>query len=369
MGGPEVVSLEEEAAAYFGTSFCLALNSWTSGLQCAIGALALEPGDEVITSPWTMAATATSILHWNAVPVFADIDPQTFNLDPDSVESRITDRTRAVLVPDIFGQSADTDALLTLCNKFGLSLISDSAQSPGAKRGSNYAGTLGLMGGYSLNYHKHITCGEGGLLVTNDEAIAHRVALLRNHGEVLMAKESSVLPRHGILGANYRMGEIEAAIARAQLPKLQTMTSSRARAAQRLNKWLAGLEGVKTPYVGEDNTHVYYVYPLVLVGDLPASRAQIVGALAAEGVPALMVGYQNVHRLPLFSEKLAYGESGFPYSAESALDPHCPVAEDLHEKAFLGLLLCAHEYSDEQCDLIGAAFRKVWANLAHLPHG
>jgi perosamine synthetase len=168
MGGPSVRAFEAQAAQYFGVKHAVAVNSWTSGLIAAVGAIGIEPGDEIITTPWTMVATATAILHWNGIPVFADIEPGSFNIDPSSVEKLIGPRTRAILAVDIFGQSADMRALRDIATRHGIKLLSDTAQAPGATYHGEYAGTLADIGGFSLNYHKHIHCGEGGILVTND---------------------------------------------------------------------------------------------------------------------------------------------------------------------------------------------------------
>ncbi|MDP4013837.1 MAG: DegT/DnrJ/EryC1/StrS family aminotransferase [Candidatus Nanopelagicales bacterium] len=365
MGGRRVKALEAQAAALFGVKHCLAVNSWTSGLICAVGALGLEPGDEVITSPWTMAATATSVLHSSAVPVFADIDCRTFNLDPASVAQRITARTRAVLVPDIFGQSADIEALRRLAEDHGLRLLSDTAQAPLATRRGRLAGTMTDIGGYSLNHFKHVTCGEGGLIVTGDDAAAERMALIRNHGEVLLGRGVRPVPRHGIMGYNFRLGEIEAAIAGIQLTKIPGQVASRQAAAERLTKTLNQLRGLQTPYVDDGNTHVYYIYPLILDPlELGVSRSRVFEALTAEGVTGLFEGYQNIHRLPLFVEHLAYGSRGFPYDPGSRADP-CPVAERLHEQ-ILCLGLCTHEFGEHQTDLVAQAFAKVWDHLDEL---
>ncbi len=184
-GGNSVKSMESAWSEFFKTGFAVSSNSWTSGLWLAIGALGLEPGSEVIVSSWTMAATATTILHWNLIPVFADIDGASFNLNPVDVESRVTKRTRAIVSPDIFGQSADIESLKIICEKYDLMLVSDTAQSPGAKRNGYLAGTASDIGGFSLNYHKHIHSGEGGVAVTNSPKLAQRMQLLRNHGEVV----------------------------------------------------------------------------------------------------------------------------------------------------------------------------------------
>ena len=156
----------------------------------AIGALDIEPGDEIIVPTWTMCASATAILHWNAIPVFADIDPENFCISPSSIESNISPFTKAIMAVDIFGQSADIDQIMSIAKKHNLKVISDTAQSPGAIYKNKLAGTLSHIGGYSLNYHKHIHTGEGGVLVTNDDNLANRMRLIRNHGEAAIQFKS-----------------------------------------------------------------------------------------------------------------------------------------------------------------------------------
>jgi perosamine synthetase len=370
LGGPEVQALEREASERFGIRHVVSVNSWTSGLVAAVGAIGIEPGDEVIVTPWTMVATATAILHWNGIPVFADIDPVSFNLDPTRVEAAITPRTRAILSADIFGQSADIHALRAIADRHGLSLLSDTAQAPGALLAGRSAGTSADIGGFSLNYHKHIHCGEGGLLVTDDARLAERLRLIRNHGEAVINSESPV-ELINILGYNFRLGEIEAAIAREQLRKLPYLVASRQRAAQRLRDGLVGLPGLRLPAVAPDSTHVYYVFGMVLdLERLGRSRSWIVEALRAEGVSALMAGYQCIHLNPLFRHRIAYGTNGFPWKGLTRGDSAvsyglglCPVAEDLHQRTFLGLNLCTHSFTDPEIDQVAAAFRKVWAHL------
>ena len=159
-GGPKVQSFEKACSEYFNVKYSIAVNSWTSGLICAVGAIGIEPGDEIIVSTWTMCASATAILHWNAIPIFADIENKTFNICPKSVENNITKKTKAILAIDIFGHPCDYDALNELCDKYGLILISDSAQAPGAFYKSKMTSTGSNIGGFSLNYHKHIHTGE-----------------------------------------------------------------------------------------------------------------------------------------------------------------------------------------------------------------
>ncbi len=370
MGGAEVRAFEKKAAAYFGVRHALTVNSWTSGLIAAVGAIGVAPGDEVITTPWTMSATAMAILHWNAIPVFADIDPETFNIDPASVEALIGPRTRAILAVDIFGQSADMTALREIADRHGLKLLTDTAQAPGARTGSHFTGTLADIGGFSLNYHKHIHCGEGGILVTDDDALAERLALIRNHAESVLKSENPT-DYVNMIGYNFRMGEIEAAIASVQLDKLDARVASRQRAARQLDEGLAGLEGLTLPKVVEGGTHVYYVYGMTIDADaLGVSREALLDALRAEGVPGIFGGYQNLHLLPIFRHRIAYGADGFPWTLaerEIAYGPGtCPVAERLHANTFVGINLCMCEYPPEDIDQVIAAFRKVWASLDSL---
>ena len=369
-GGEEVRNFENEVAKFFKVKHCISVNSWTSGLVAALGAVGIEPGDEVLVTPWTMVATATAILHWNAIPVFVDIDELTFNMDPDKVEKHITKRTKAILYADIFGQSADVDRLMQIAKKYEIKVISDTAQSPGAKYGNDYAGTLSDIGGFSLNYHKHIHCGEGGLVVTNNDELAQKVKLIRNHGEAVVNTNNPKLLAN-VIGHNFRLGEIEASIGREQLKKLPLFLDSRKSAAKRLMNGLENLEGIKLPYIAENCTHVFYVFGIILSKkNIAEKRDLIANALKAEGVPALGVGYQNIHLNPIFTNRIAYGTKSFPWKGLSSGDSNvyyskglCPVAEKLHNSTFLGIGLCAHFYTDEEVDLIIKSFKKVWNAL------
>ena len=363
LGGPEVQLLEREAAERFGVRHVVAVNSWTSGLVAAVGAIGISPGDEVVVTPWTMVATATAILHWNGIPVFADIDPYTFNLDPASVEAAIT------LVPE-------RSSALISSDRAQISQPARYCRSPRPVPPQRYRPSLGPSDGrpqvlrptsVASVLYKHIHCGEGGLLVTNDDQLAERLQLIRNHGEaVIQSDDSSELAK--ILGHNFRLGEIEAAIARAQLHKLPNLVASRQLAADRLRAGLAELPGLQLPEVADKSTHVYYVFGMTLDPEvLGRSRSWLVQALRAEGVPALVEGYQCIHLNPLFRHRIAYGSGGFPWKGLASGDSTvtygpglCPVAEHLHQSTFLGLNLCSHPYTDPEIDLVVRAFQKVW---------
>jgi perosamine synthetase len=370
-GGPKVREFEAQSAKYFGVKHAITVNSWTSGLIAAVGAIGIEPGDEVIVTPWTMCASATAILHWNAIPVFADIDPLTFNLDPKSIEANITPYTKAIMVVDIFGQSADMEEIMGIAKKHELKVISDTAQSPGALYKGKYAGTLADVGGYSLNYHKHIHTGEGGILVTNNDEIADRLKLIRNHAEAVVA-DKGVSNLSNMIGYNFRLGEIECAIGIEQLKKLSGLVESRQLIAARLTDGLKDLHGLVMPEVKADRTHVYYVFPLLLdLEKVGTSKERIHEALKAEGVP-VSKSYQNIHLLPMYQEKIAYGSKGFPWTSEvchrkvSYDKGICPIAENLNDLTWMGLGLCAYDLSNDDVDMIIKAFHKVWSNLDEL---
>lgn len=371
-GGPKVQEFERACETYFEVKHAVTVNSWTSGLIAAVGAIGIEPGDEVIVSPWTMCASATAILHWNAIPVFADIESDTFCLDPKSVEANITPYTKAILAVDIFGHSAEMDTLMALARKHGLKVITDTAQAPGALYKGKYAGTRSDVGGYSLNYHKHIHTGEGGILVTDDDDIADRLRLIRNHAEAVVG-DKGMSDLRNMIGYNFRLGEIECAIGIEQLKKLDGLVKARQRAAERLTFGLQQLPGLQTPIVMPGCTHSYYVYSMVLdVARLGVSRERICKALEAEGVMGLAPGYANLHLLPLYQQKIAYGSHGFPWSSDIChrdVDYRkgiCPVAEELHDSGYLGLAMCRHELSDQDVDLITTAFKKVWGQMESL---
>ena len=369
LGGPKVKEFEHDCQNYFGVKHAITVNSWTSGLIAAIGALDIEPGDEIIVSPWTMCASATAIMHWNAIPVFADIDPENFCLNPKSIEANITPYTKAIMSVDIGGHPADTDAINAIAHKHNLKVISDTAQAPGALNKGRYAGTLTDIGGYSLNYHKHIHTGEGGILVTNNDALAERMRLIRNHAEAAVG-DMGLSNISNMLGHNFRLGEIECAIGIEQLKKLSGFVKSRQRAAERLDKGLASLSGLRTPVVRPDCSHSYYMYFMVIDhAKLGISRNKFFEALVAEGVPQLSTTFANLHLLPMYQRKIAYGSKGFPWTSDickrdvSYSKGICPIAEDMHDNSYIGFQMCMHQMNDNEVDLMIEAFQKVWANL------
>jgi perosamine synthetase len=381
-GGSQVKAFEKEWAAFMGTDHAIAINSCTSGLNAAVGAVGIEHGDEVIVSPYTMSASAVAPLHFGGIPVFADIDPDTYCLDPASIEDRITKATRAIIVVHIFGRPANMDAIMAIAKKYDLKVIEDCAQAPGATYKGKRVGTIGDIGVFSFNYHKHIHTGEGGMVVTSDEKLAHRMQLIRNHAESVVERMGCTDIKN-MVGQNYRMGEIEAAIGRRQLAKLTYLLQQRLANVQYLEERLGDLPGLRFPAKEQDAEHVYYVHPIAYdESQLGLHRNKIVSAIKAElpdtelreGEGGLIgAGYvRPLYLLPLFQRQIALGVEGAPFSSAkrdiSALyQPGvCPHAEYAHTNSLITHEMMRPGMSRQDLDDVALAFRKVWDNCSEL---
>lgn len=370
LGGPRVKSLEQTAAKKFGSKYCVSFNSWTSGLNAMVGSIPdLEVGDEIITSPWTMSATATAIIQAGAIPVFADISEEEFQISPDEIVKLINSRTKAILAVDIFGRSSNYSKLRDICNQYGLMLLSDSAQAPGAKFDGRYITELSDIGGYSLNYHKHIHAGEGGFALTNNAELAERMQLIRNHAESVVTSRSSNKSK-SLIGNNYRLGELEAAIAKPQVERIDQIVGSRIKAAHDLTQSLSSFPHINLPKTKSDQSNVYYILPIVYTPYDGISRDYLVEILKKEGIPGIVTKYTNIHRLQVFLDVKSSENKPHPWNTnpnsratETYGAGSCPVAENLYENKFLGIHMCAAEFSEAELQLVTGAFHKVWREL------
>ncbi|MGE3319769.1 MAG: DegT/DnrJ/EryC1/StrS family aminotransferase [Candidatus Berkiella sp.] len=366
-GGSEVLAFEERWKKFFKVKHAISVNSATSGLIAALGAIDIEPGDEVIVSPWTMSASATAILVWNAVPVFADIEERTFCLDPESIKSKISSRTKAIVVTDIFGHAARLKEIMEIAKKHNLIVIEDAAQAPGALYHDQFVGTIADIGIFSLNYHKHIHTGEGGVCVTNSEQLAQRMQLIRNHAESVV-EGMKVSDIRNMVGFNFRLGEMEAALGSVQLAKLPQILVQRAELTALLFAELKSLPGLRLPVIEQDCTHVFYVVPFIIDRvKISISRTTILEALANEGLEGLAPGYTNVHLLPMYQQKTAYGSNQFPWSINPNSISYdkgiCPVAERLHHYDYFSFLISKFNLTKEDIKLIARAFFAAWKKL------
>jgi len=361
LGGPKVRAFEDAWAERYGVKHAVSVNSATSGLIAAMGAIGISPGDEVIVPPWTMSATAVAPLFYGGIPVFADIEDQTFCIDPEQVKANITPKTKAIIAVNLFGHPAKLSELRSLADNHGLSLIEDSAQSPLATEDGRFAGTLGDIGIYSLNFHKHIHTGEGGICVTDNDDLAARLQLIRNHGENAtdMLKGGDIA---NIVGMNLRMTELSAAIGLAQIGKADQHVEARERMAEALSIGTKDLEGWAVPVVRDGCRHNYYVwmarYDEAAMG---VNRDLFSKALAAEGFPHATGYLPPLYRLPLFQQRKAFGRDGYPFTlSERTYDGAlCPVTERLYENQAVLFEPCAFDADETVTTGMIEAVRKV----------
>ena len=378
-GGNEVQALEKEWADFFGVKHAISVNSATSGLYAAVGAIGIEAGDEVIVTPYTMSASASAILLYGGIPVFADIEKDYFCLNPKSVEKLITPKTRAIMAVDIFGQSADFKELKKIAKKYDLKIIEDSAQAPYAKLENKFTGTLGDVGVFSLNYHKHIHSGEGGMVVTDDDELAFKIQLIRNHAESVISakgyKDRKEL--HNMLGFNFRMTEIEAAISREQLKKLKKLIDERVSNVTYLESKLKNIPCLEMPKVRKNATHVYYIHPLIFNEKstnihrnsfIKAVKAELPSTLMRDDSSVLLsYGYvKPLYLQALYQEKVCFGKYPFSLSNRVYKKGDCPICEKLHNDT-----LITHEFmrpgmQKSDLDDVVKAFEKVWENKEEL---
>ncbi|GAA0581471.1 DegT/DnrJ/EryC1/StrS family aminotransferase [Kribbella sandramycini] len=356
--GAEVRALEQEFATLIGAEYAVGCSSGTAALHLAVAAVDPEPGDEIITTPISDMGTIFPILMQNAVPVFADVNPLTGNLDPAAVAAAITPRTKAVLAVHLFGKPAPIRELRALCDEHGLRLIEDCAQAYLAPVGDRYAGRVGDIGCFSLQQTKHISAGDGGLVITDDPALARRMRLFADKGWPRDTNERTYL----FLALNYRMTELVGAVTRAQLTRLAGVVADRRTGAARLTAGLGELPGVRTPLDGGD--HVYWMYPLVLDPDVAGDIHQWGAALTAEGVAA-NPGYLTgpLYAAPAIREHRTYGRSEFPLQGVAYPPGLCPVAEELIDRRLL-VLNWNENYSSADVDDIVTAIRKVHSAFA-----
>jgi perosamine synthetase len=366
-GGPRVQSLERAWEEQFNVKHAISVNSASSGLQCAIAASGVGPGDEVIVSPYSMIISATCAFATGAVPVFADIDPKSFCISAQTIRKVVTPRTKAIVVVQIFGNTSNMDEIMTLAKEHNLIVIEDAAQAPNGLYKGRKSGTIGHIGVFSLNVHKTISAGEGGIVVTNDHNLAERVQLVRNHGEVVVGGKGTENIVN-MVGYNFRMCEIEAAISLEQLKKLEALTQPRMRAANRLSDGLSSVKGVTAPYVSSEVQHVWYNYCMLY--DAPTigmSREEFVAALNAEGIPVTAGYVRPIYHEPLFQKKIVFGDKGFPYSCDCYADLSgisyekgiCPVVEKIESEQLIYTNICRASVTESDIDDVIHAFDKV----------
>lgn len=317
VGGSKVQEFEGQFARTYGVKHGIASTSGTSSIHVAIGAINPDPGSEIITTAISDIGSIIPILYQNCIPIFADLDPKTCSIDIADLESRITAKTKAVLAIHLFGLMGDMEQVRETCRAHGLYLIEDACQAHMAERDGRLAGTVGDFGCFSLQQSKQITSGDGGITITDDDRLASRARLFADKA---WPREAGWGERgYLFLAMNYRMTELQGAVALAQLRKVSDIVEKRRALGQRLSELLANAPGVMPPHIPEGCKHSFWLYPITIdeerLGVTPEEFAKAVGA---EGIPASQ-GYikQPLYMFPVLREKRTYGTSHCPFD--------CPI--------------------------------------------
>jgi len=353
---------------HFGLPFAVSMNSATSGLYAAVGALGIGYGDEVIVSPYTMTASAVAPLMFGAIPVFCDVLRDTGCLDPESIRQRVTSRTRAIIVVHQFGIPAPMTAINAIARARGLAVIEDCAQAAGAQVDGGLVGTFSDISVFSFNTNKVVHCGEGGCCLTRDQEIATRLRLIRNHGEAVVgaAGYENIV---NIVGQNYRMTEVHAAIALLELKRLRHAVGRRQELAAQLAEALEGMHGITPLRPSAGCAPAWYVFPMRLTAQQP-SREVFVNKVQAFGV-ALTEGYvEPLYLQPLYQRRLAF-KHGYPWAAPENRDTNadysrgsCPVAELLHFKEMVICRLVRAPHRTRHMNVIACAIERALRDTA-----
>lgn len=357
--GSVVKTLERRFAALIGAKHAFACSSGTSAIHTAIAAIDPEPGDEIVTTAITDMGALTPILYQGAIPVFADVDPLTYNVTARTIEAALSPRTRAIIVTHLFGNPCEMDEIMALAQSRGLPVIEDCAQAYGTRYDGRPVGTIGAIGCFSLQQGKHITCGEGGMVTTNDDAMARRMVLFINKGWGY----GDPSPDHYFLALNYRMSEIQGAVALGQLDKLNDVVERRRSSAQALTEQLAGLAGIEPPVVRPRAIHTYWKYCVRVGAAVDGGAPGLAKRLKEKQIASAPRYIQKpAFACEVFTTQRTFGASRFPFSLAR------PEALNYARSRFPGtyealdgvLVLPWNErYTSEHVDYIADALRQA----------
>ena len=372
---PEVIALEKEWREYVGRKHCLTTCSGTAALHMALAALGIGPGDEVIVPAYTFLASASCILHANAIPVFVDIDRKTYNIDPKQIEDKISENTKAILPVHLHGLAADMDPILAIAAKHNLHVVEDACQAHGAEYNGKKVGNFGDLSAFSLNSSKNLCSGEGGLLVMDDETYFNRAGMVRMFGDEVDDETQLRVYNASILGYMYRNQEIVAAFARSQLERLDEYNDVRIQNCNYLSENLKGIPGLNLPYIPDNCKSVYWFYIVEFdpkeagVDMSPVDfRIGMEKALFAEGVQLGQWQTMPVPAQDLFQTKNGYAQSGYPWNYTDRgkkmvyRKEEYPNALDLCER-YTAIVGFAPPNGLELMKKYVDAFKKVFADL------
>ncbi len=362
--GNFVKTLETQFAKSIGVKHAYACASGTGAIHVAVAAIDPEPGDEIVTTAITDMGALTPILYQGAIPVFADVDPKTWNVTAASIEKSLSDRTKAIIVTHLFGNPCEMDEITELARSRNIPIIEDCAQAFGAKHNNQHIGSFGAVGCFSLQQGKHITTGEGGIVTTNDDALARRMFLFINKAWGYGDPQ----PDHYFLALNYRMCELQGAVAVGQLEKLDSVVQSRITAANKLTEKLQGLKGIQTPWVSAKNVHTYWKYCLSVDGTvIPNGPVGLAQRLKEKGIFSAPRYIQKpAFMCEIFQKQNTFGKSRFPFTL--ARPEAVNYDRSLFPGTFAGLesvlvLPWNERYTDEHIDYIANSISQVHQTL------
>lgn len=316
--GPKIAEFEQTVADYVGAKYAVAISNGTSALHAACFAAGIEPGDEVITTPLTFAASANCVLYCGGTPVFADVDPKTYNIDPEDIQRKITDRTKAIIAVHLAGQPCDMDAIHSIAREHGLIVIEDGAHALGSVYKGKKVGSMSDMTTFSFHPVKPITTGEGGMIVTDNEDFYKKMILFRSHG---ITRDDSMMTRNDgpwfyqqfNLGYNYRITDIQCALGCSQMKKLDRFLARRKEIVARYNEAFADCDNIITPYQLSDTESGWHLY---IVQVKKCDRRQVFENMREKGIGV------NVHYIPVYMHPY-YQEHGYE-------NVHCANAEEIY---------------------------------------
>jgi len=363
VGGSKTKEVEDRFAALLGMKHALAVTSGTAAIHTAVACINPDPGDEIITTPLTDMGTVIGILYQQAIPIFADVVPNGYHLDPGSVRKAITPRTRAIIVVHLWGMAADMEAFLAIGKERGIPIIEDCAQAYLTEYHGRLVGTMGEMGCFSLQQSKHITCGDGGLVVTNRDDLAAHARLFADKGW----DRSSSDRGHAFLGMNYRITELQSAVVLAQLGKLEGWVARRRALSDRLSEQLGGIPGLYPPKPSAVSGNTCWYFPLLVrEEEFGMDRKRFVEALNAEGVPSwIWLAGKPLYAFDALGKQITFGTSHHPFDCARASRrvEYGPGLCRNAEQALRELVvLTVHEfYSDQDVDEMAAAIHKIAA--------
>lgn len=372
-GMPQAEGLEKEFAEWVGARYALAVNSGTAALHCAVAALGIEPGDQVIIPAYTFIASAMAAMHQNAVPVFVDVEPGTFLMDASRLEARITPRTRAIMPVHVYGLACDMDAINAVARKHNLAVIEDCAQAYGTEYRGRRAGSIGDAAGFAMTTTKHLMTGEGGLFTTNDKEVYERASMTRIFGELCDMRSKDRAYLSSTIGWNYKLPEVCSALARVKLRHLNDFVATLRGNAERLTARLRAVPGLVPPVVPAGRGHAYYAYPVAvdpgaLHLDVEAGKLRnaVMRALEAENVKVGLWQKVPVPAQPIFRKKTAYGR-GCPWECRGAQDVTCDVRDYPNTVAAIESHFIVKGFmppnGSELMDRYAEAFAKVMRNV------